>query len=107
MALIDTTSPLTATQRATNQIREDSARLHLVMLFTHQSIYRTLWDADDPQAVLDELGADATSLFVSGAKVVEIILGQNPNALTPEQYIPQRVPTFNQNGTVTLAPATP
>ncbi len=106
MALIDPVNPLTAVQRAANRIREDSARLHMAMLHTHQSIYQTLWNTPgvDPQDILDELDTDAASLFVAGSKAVDILLGQNPNCLTEEQYVPQQAPAFNQGGTVTLAP---
>ena len=105
MPLININESLTDTQIRSRAIRRESKQLHMVMLSSHQNIYNALWGASDPQAVLDDLGEAAASLFVTGSKAVDILLSQNPNALTEEQYLPKRAPTLNQDGTVTLAPA--
>lgn len=118
MALINIEPTATVAQKAAKRIRSASARLHALMLNSHQEIYQALWETptsppaepNDPptyinaQDILNELGTDAAALFVAGGKAVEILLGQNAAALTEAQYLPKRAPTINVNGTVTLAP---
>lgn len=109
MALIDTTSPLSPVQQAALEVRRQSAYLQSAMLTAHQQIYQTVWSNPNatPQEILDEIGTDAADLFIAGSKLVDIVLTQNPAALTEEQYLPKQAPTLNPDGTVTLAPAAP
>ena len=77
----------------------------MFMVQTHQEIFSALWNHDsvDAQDTLDEIGADATSLFANGSDIIDLILAQNPASLTAAQYVPPRAPMFNVDGTVTLA----
>ena len=106
MAIINVSTSQTEAQKAARRIRESALRLHSLMLASHQEIFTTLWNTANvtPQAILDVLGTDSTQLFTAGGKAVEILLAQNASALTLAQYTPPQTPTFNQDGTVTLAP---
>lgn len=103
MALID--SPLTPAQAVAEQIRDETRRLHNLIVSGHGAIFTLLWKTPDvdPQDVLDEFGTEATSLFQGGSDIVDLALSQDPDSIAPVDYTPPRTPTFNPDGTVTLA----
>jgi hypothetical protein len=70
----------------------------------HQSMYKLLWDAQDPQQVMDIIGSDGVRFFMSAGALVDFILAADPNALSAAQYAPKMTVTPNADGTITLTP---
>jgi len=73
---------------------------YLVKQFT--TAYDVVWNNKDgltPQQVLDAVGTDATQLFIVSGKTQDLVNTVVPNTL-PQTAL--QVPTFNQDGTVTL-----
>lgn len=115
MAIISKTIPEDPNVRRARVIVETSKQMFSQLVTGHRRIYAALWRDDpahpgeehDPQAVLDLLGTDAAALFAVGSKTIDIILSQDPEAVAEEDYLPPRAPTFNLDGTVTLAAPPP
>lgn len=105
MALIDT-QPDSPAQRAAKLIREEARHLHSLMKSSHQVMFNAFWhfEGATPQQIADVLAEDTVPLFINGSKLTEIILTQDPNALTEAQYSPPMTVTPHPDGTVTLTP---
>jgi hypothetical protein len=56
-----------------------------------------------PQQILDGVGTRATTLFLKSGATRDYLLSIDPDCLPPEYQAPLQEPTFNPDGTVTLA----
>lgn len=91
------------------EIKALSASVAPFLVNVHQQIFNKLWTRSielwtNPQEVLNELGPDASKLFIEGGKLVDFVLTKGLAIMDPSEYSPKQAPTFNQDGTVTLAP---
>lgn len=67
---------------------------------------RDIWEAQDPQAVIDALGTDAVELFALSAKTVAFLESLNPGC-TAEFLAKMKPFTENADGTISINPVTP
>jgi hypothetical protein len=98
---------LTPAQAAAQQIVDQVNRFLNAATWCHQSIYAKMWNgAVDPQDICDVLGESAGQIFEDGATLVAMVNRQRagkPTEILPENYLPKRAATLNEDGTVTLA----
>lgn len=98
---------LTPAQAAAQRIVEQVNRFLNAASWCHKSIYTEMWNSEtDPQDICDVLGTSAGQIFEDGAILVAMVNRQRagkPTEILPENYLPKRAATINEDGTVTLA----
>lgn len=92
-----------------DEIRSLASAIAPFLVNSHQRIYQKLWVESvkmgvTPQAVLDELGSDASKLFSEGSNLVTFLLSSGLATMDESEYAPRQKPIFNPDGTVTLIP---
>ena len=68
----------------------------------HTDLFKFIWENQDvtPEQIIEQYGVDAVTLFIVSAKIQEVLALVNPNYVSLQ---PTKIPTFNDDGTVTLA----
>ena len=94
--------------RAADSIRRSAKTMTDRLLKTLNSGLGEIWDAEDPAAVLAELGTDAGEAFLLSAETVKlfaaILPGSRDTELTELLAKVEAIPacTINSDGTVTI-----
>ena len=94
--------------RAADSIRRSAKTMTDRLLKTLNAGLRDIWDAEDPAAVLAELGTDAEEAFLLSSETVKlfaaILPGSRDTELAELLAKVEAIPAFtiNSDGTVTL-----
>lgn len=86
-------------------LKEHVVRTWEQMKYAQSQSFGLLWRHPSltPQEVCDALGSSASELFMVGGDLSTLILKYDPS-FPPENWMPPVMPTFNQDGTVTIPP---
>lgn len=110
LGIAPSTSP-TSLEEKQEQLRSDVSRrvdvLYLQMKGTFNQLYDLIWNNPSgltPQESVDAFGPQAIRLFQLAGLMQDTLNTAKPNSVT--QVTPM-APTFNADGTVTLAPRDP
>lgn len=102
------TTPVAVAERKANQLKVTTARSARRLIREWERSIDTLWDSDDPQAILDALGTDAAEVFELSTAIIGLMSTALPDRL-PDDWariqtkIAKIQPhTINGDGTVTI-----
>lgn len=94
MSLINTPIKITEGQRLKNA----NTQLYNTIKMMFEQNFSMLNNSKDPQAILDEHGTDAVSLFQASGRVIALLKGINPDYTQP---VSNNKYDFHADGTVT------
>lgn len=81
------------------QIRSANSRTLMMLKHGVQQAFDLVWKAPDTQAVLDQFGTDAFTLFQASSEAQALIKSLDPSW---EELVPPKKFTINGDGTITL-----
>ena len=106
-----TTQPETPAQRTAREVLSAPRQTRDVLLNQLNDAVCRLWDASDPQAVLDQIGTKGRALFEINTQFAQMLVTMmqaqgDLEGLTRLQAIQSKVPpcTIHPDGTVTINP---
>jgi hypothetical protein len=93
--------PLSEAERAAKRLRHAPAQLFQTVLSLWGGGVQLLWNSENPQAILDDLGLDAKELFELSSKTAIFLESLQPGC-TADKVALIRAHTVHEDGTVTV-----
>ena len=91
----------TPTQRLAKQVLEGPNAIFCLLFQNWKARFEQLWRAEDPQAVLDEIGTDAGEVFLLSSQLVQFLETLKPGC-TAETLALMKPVTINPDGSATI-----
>ena len=104
--LVPTTSAPPPARNIANTLREVTAQTYAHLCSTQRRGIALVWEGRDgatPQEVCDELGTDAVKIFITHGALTQLLVTlATIDGIAPNISLPEKMFTFNPDGTITI-----